>query len=77
MREMQTGGIKRRRTKGGNRSAKEEGADEIIKQDEGIYCVGSMHKSVRKQTLTHISHAQIDLFSCQHQEIELLRQMLT
>lgn len=47
MREMQTGGIKRRRTKGGNRSAKEEGADEIIKQDEGIYCVGSMHKSVR------------------------------
>lgn len=40
MREMQTGGIKRRRTKGGNGGVcvKEEGTDEIIKQDGGIRC---------------------------------------
>lgn len=55
MREMQTGGIKRRRTRGGNRGVKEEGTDEIIKYDGGIYSVDSMHKSVRQQTLSHTS----------------------
>lgn len=47
MTEIQAGGIKRRRTKGGNGGVKEGETDEIIKQDEGIYSVASLHKSVR------------------------------
>lgn len=80
MREMQAGGIKRRRTEGGNEGVKGEGTDEIIKQDGGIYDVDSVHKSVRQQTLshthTHTPHAQTDLLWL-HQETELSRQMLT
>lgn len=81
MREMQAGRIKRRRTKGGNEGVKEEGTDEIIEQDGGIYNVDSMHKSGKQQIPSHTP--QTDLFcqhkkmKCQHQEIEPSRQMLT
>ncbi len=51
MREMQTDGIKRRRTEGGNEGVKREGADEIIKQGEGIHDVDSLLKPVRPQTV--------------------------
>lgn len=60
MREMQTGGIKRRGTKGGNGGVKEARTDEIIKQDGGMYSVDPLHKSVRQQTLP--PHTQTDLF---------------
>lgn len=63
MREMQAGGIKRRRTGGGKRGVKEEGADEIIKQDGGIYSVGftAQISKGNKHFQTHTPHAQADL----------------
>lgn len=81
MREMQTGGIKGRRTKGGIGGVKEAHTDVIIKQDGGMYSVDLLHKSVRQQTLT--PHTQIDVFCytkkmrCPYQASELPRQMFT
>lgn len=52
MRVMQTAGIKKRRTKGGNDGVKGEETDEIIEQDGGIYRVVLQHKSVRLLSLS-------------------------
>lgn len=50
MREMQTGGIKRSRTKGGN--GREERTDEIIRQDEGMYSACSPNEANDHTTYT-------------------------
>lgn len=56
---MQTAGIKKRRTKGGNDGVKGEVTDEIIEQDSGIYRVVLQHKSVRLSHSLSFSHRLI------------------